>query len=438
MSYGMLHDVLEFLQHHEETHPVGSHPKCFATWRTTLETEFQSHISDHLSEASSSKELVAIKDIFRGCVQYRADMHARAWDDLMKGRGAPIIATRMSPWDHLLTVTQIAQRTPEWYEEGRRLLTASEFWKLLDSPRTYSNLIVSKLPPSPTAAPRPAQRLACQYADMNAMDWGTCLEAVVKHVLKEQKGWSITDLGRIRYSNSTLPLAASPDGLITDGPPDVVGNLVEIKCPRTRVLDAAAVPFEYWCQMQIQMECTNRPFCEYIEVKFELNKLQSSVREYLETTGDTAHQNSLIALVQNTETCEMRYVYGFEAPFNSICTDGSGLAEYETVLEFTVWSCQAIRHVQIPRDSDWFQSVVPLIEQFATDLEDAQIGKWKPIPPLERKKRAPVNPVALCAIQDSPPSSPKAALPTPSVEAAVDCGPGGAIAPIAATDQEIP
>jgi hypothetical protein len=428
MNHDMLRDVLEFLQNQEDTHPIGAHPKCFSTWRATTEADFQSHISDHIT----TDFINSANDIFRGCLEFRADMHARAWNDTMKG-SLQSCQTPPSPWEHLLTVTQIAQRTPEWYEEGRRLLTASEFWKLLDTPRTYSSLIVSKLPPAPTAQPRPAQRLACSYADMNAMDWGTCLEAVVKFLLKEQKGWTITDLGRIRYSNSAIPLAASPDGLITAGPVEAVGNLVEIKCPRTRALDSSAVPFEYWCQMQIQMECTNRPACEYVEVKFDLRKVEASVEDYLAGGGA---QTSLIALVQNTETCEMRYIYGFDPTFDSV-RKGHRMGEQETLLEYTAWTCQAIRHVQIPRDAEWFRSVVPLIQQFACDLEDAQTGKWKPIPPLERKKR--VQPAAaMCAIQDSPPSSPQPVPLAPFAQVGADFALAAATPPIASKDLEIP
>lgn len=433
MTHDMLYDVLSFLEHAEETHPVGAHPKCFSMWRATVEAEFQAQIVSHIE---SQQHLKAVLDIFRGCVEYRAATHARAWADSMRIPSAlapPFNTNPPLPWDHLLTVTQIAQRTPEWYEEGRRLLTASEFWKLLDTPRTFSNLIVSKLPLPADAAPRPAQRLACAYADMNAMDWGTCLEPVVKYYLKEQKGWSITDLGRIRHPRGDLPLAASPDGLITDGPSADIGNLIEIKCPRTRPLEASAVPFEYWCQMQIQMECTGRPACEYVEMKFDLAPIPP---EMVEPTLESECA-SCIMLVRNSETCEMRYVYGFDPAFSSIrqkLLQDENSNEYS--VEYTRWSPVALRHVQILRDTEWFCSVLPLIQQFAETLEGALKGTWKPMPPLERKKRVSESVVQQCAIQDSPPASPRAVHPIRAIEDVEGTVPVLAIEPSVATGVE--
>ena len=54
--------------------------------------------------------------------------------------------------------------------------------------------------------------------------------------------------------------------MIESGPQ--AGHLVEIKCPITRLLVEDEIPYEYYCQMQIQMEVTQCPAVEYIEMKF--------------------------------------------------------------------------------------------------------------------------------------------------------------------------
>jgi hypothetical protein len=60
-----------------------------------------------------------------------------------------------------------------------------------------------------------------------------------------------------RIANS----GASPDGLVGDG-------LVEIKCPATAThldtLLAGTVPPKYVPQMQWQMACTDRKFCDFV------------------------------------------------------------------------------------------------------------------------------------------------------------------------------
>ena len=56
----------------------------------------------------------------------------------------------------VLARPQVLQRTPAWYAQGKEILTASEFSKLFDSPRTREGLVLSKVP---GLAPAPAFRL---------------------------------------------------------------------------------------------------------------------------------------------------------------------------------------------------------------------------------------------------------------------------------------
>jgi hypothetical protein len=55
---------------------------------------------------------------------------------------------------------------------------------------------------------------------------------------------------------------ASPDGLVGDD------GLIEIKCPNTathiETLLSEAVPYKYVTQMQVQMLCTGRAWCDFV------------------------------------------------------------------------------------------------------------------------------------------------------------------------------
>jgi hypothetical protein len=61
----------------------------------------------------------------------------------------------------------------------------------------------------------------------------------------------------------TIPMAgASPDGLVEDG-------MVEIKCPESAtflevLLSQNPVAGKYFAQMQWQMRCADRPWCDYV------------------------------------------------------------------------------------------------------------------------------------------------------------------------------
>lgn len=387
----MIHDIVEFIRSMEEVLPLGSHPACWATWMAQVKDRWKQTFHDTADTALDPIQREEADWIFHGILEYRQVLHDAAWDNICGAAASPMNKKQKADttWKELFHQPQIPQRTAEWYAEAKTILTASEFSKLFETPRVWSALVLSKCPATATTETKAPSRLACSRAEMNALDWGTCLETVVKQVLARKKGWDIRDLGRIRHRGG-LPIAASPDGiLVNDGPH--AGNLIEIKCPLSRILDRSTIPFEYWCQMQIQMEVTDRPACEYVEMKFTLE----AVAEEAAAAESLLAENEL-ALVQDRTTLECFYVYEGDPR-------GAGGA---IVLERMKWSVEDMRHTQVPRDRAWFASIHPTLTQFWIDVEAARSGTWKPPPPLEKKKPKPV----FCSIVDSPPE-PSSPLP---------------------------
>ena len=76
-------------------------------------------------------------------------------------------------------------------------------------------------------------------------------------------------------------LGASPDGICgpykRDGVSkcDLVGRMLEIKCPSRRKIKYSGevkgeiCPIYYWCQVQQQLECCNLPECDFVQVNIE-------------------------------------------------------------------------------------------------------------------------------------------------------------------------
>ena len=203
------------------------------------------------------------------------------------------------------------------------------------------------------------------------MDWGVRYEPVVKQILETTLGAKIQELGRIRHRKHPR-VAASPDGLIVEAAdPKLVGTLVEIKCPPTRVINDK-IPFDYWCQMQLQMEVCDRPSCEFVEVKFkELDADAKSSQE------DALH--GWIILEGNQESMDLRYIYSDKA------TGEEGWVEIERYQ----WEVAQLRRVTLARDPVWFQASQGDLEAFWKDVEGARQGTWTPPPPLRAKKPAP-------------------------------------------------
>ena len=150
------------------------------------------------------------------------------------------------------------QRTAEWHTARLGKVTASRVADVIAKTKTgygasRANLMADLI----------CERLTGQPASTftNAhMEWGTEQEPHARAAYSARTGELVEEVGFIdhpRIANS----GASPDGLVADG-------LVEFKCPATStMLDTLltqAVPTKYIPQMQWQMACTGRAWCDFV------------------------------------------------------------------------------------------------------------------------------------------------------------------------------
>jgi putative phage-type endonuclease len=94
-----------------------------------------------------------------------------------------------------------------------------------------------------------------------AMEWGTNTEPFARTAYELAKNCMVEQIDFVEHPTIKMS-GASPDGLI-DG-----DGLVEIKCPNTAthleyLLDGVA-PSQYINQMQWQMACTGRAWCDFV------------------------------------------------------------------------------------------------------------------------------------------------------------------------------
>ena len=109
-----------------------------------------------------------------------------------------------------------------------------------------------------------AERLTGQPAQSYtnaAMQWGTETEPQARAAYEFFRDATVVQVGLVPHP--TIPMtAASPDGLVGDD------GLVEIKCPNTAThidtLLGQSVPGKYGTQMQWQMACTCRQWCDFV------------------------------------------------------------------------------------------------------------------------------------------------------------------------------
>ena len=303
------------------------------------------------------------QSILEAILSFREDIFAASFE-------TNITSPPITGWEWLLTTEQMPQRTEEWYLQKANLLTASEIAGIWRGVKSRNNLVLSKVNPQPTGN----KRIACLKNETLPMDWGVRYEPVVKEVLEKTIGCKIQDLGRI-YHRTIPGLAASPDGLITQGPSEYVGSLVEIKCPTTRVI-TDEIPFDYWCQMQIQMEVCDIPRCEYVEVKID---------EKESTEG------GWVSLDVHKETDELKYQYHSGKPLED--------PAWITV-ETYPWSLKQIRRTTVHRDTEWFRMSNEDITTFWKDVNSVRAGTLTIEGPKKRKVEPEIPETAMFQIED--------------------------------------
>ncbi len=156
------------------------------------------------------------------------------------------------------------QRTEEWFAARAGKVTASRVADVIAKTKSgYSasranylaDLVVERLTGKPAATFSNA-----------AMEWGTEQEPAARAAYSAKTGILVEEVGFIDHPTVAMS-GASPDGFAEEG-------LVEIKCPNTAThleyVLAQLPPLKYFTQMQWQMACTGRPWCDFVSFDVRL------------------------------------------------------------------------------------------------------------------------------------------------------------------------
>ena len=151
------------------------------------------------------------------------------------------------------------QRSTEWFNARLGKVTASRVADVIAKTKTgYS-----------TSRENYMAQLVCErmtgtqgesYSNA-AMQWGTDQEPLARAAYEAIKDVLVDEVGFITHP-TIIAAGASPDGLVSDD------GLIEIKCPNTAThidtLLSDKVPSKYNTQMQWQMACTGRKWCDFV------------------------------------------------------------------------------------------------------------------------------------------------------------------------------
>ena len=150
------------------------------------------------------------------------------------------------------------QRTDDWFAARLGKVTASRVADVIAKTKTgygagranyMADLVVERL----------TGKKASSFTNA-AMEWGTEQEPYARAAYSAKTGILVEEVGFIDHPTVAMS-GASPDGFAEEG-------LIEVKCPNTAThleyVLAELPPLKYFTQMQWQMACTGRPWCDFV------------------------------------------------------------------------------------------------------------------------------------------------------------------------------
>lgn len=161
--------------------------------------------------------------------------------------------------DFILSGAMIQQGTPEWFKQRLGKVTASKVADVVARTKTgwgasranyAAQLIVERL-----------TGIALESFINAAMQWGTETEPQARAAYSFFTDHTVVEVGFIDHPAIVMS-GASPDGFVGDD------GLIEIKCPNTAThidtLLGEEIDGKYIKQMQWQMACTRRKWCDFV------------------------------------------------------------------------------------------------------------------------------------------------------------------------------
>jgi putative phage-type endonuclease len=150
------------------------------------------------------------------------------------------------------------QNSPEWFAARCGKVTASRIADVVAKTKTgVSAMRVNYM------AELLAERLTglpVEGFKSEAMKWGSEVEPEARAAYEFYRNQTVAEVGFVLHPNIDQS-GASPDGFVGED------GLVEIKCPNTAThmdtLLGQSVPAKYVNQMQWQMACTGRKWCDF-------------------------------------------------------------------------------------------------------------------------------------------------------------------------------
>ena len=296
--------------------------------------------------------------------------------------------------DFIANLPQPEQRTQEWFEMRKNMITASCAAQVIgENPypkQTPDDLILDKL------------NLGPKFLDNKYVHHGKKYEEIATKIYEEIYNVRVKEYGLIPHiSQPIIPfVGASPDGIasfqtLSNEFSPMIGRMLEIKCPYSREIvtqgkiDGEICPHYYHCQVQQQLECCDLEYCDFwqctIDEFYSKEELLNDEKQlnYKEEQNLDLHipvncrQGCIIQLLPKnkiTQFClfDAKYIYPKNINMNQYEYDQWLLDEITNLYKnhsdlmkdyvfdrVLYWKITVCHNVKIKRDRDWWNKVIP-------------------------------------------------------------------------------
>jgi putative phage-type endonuclease len=173
----------------------------------------------------------------------------------------------------------IEQRSPQWYEARKSLITASDAAQALGEGKfgTRAEFFQKKLDAILAHVPK------AMNMNLPPLKWGIKYEPVAAYLYSHLFGLRLHEFGLLVHPEFTF-IGASPDGI------SEAGIMVEIKCPYRRKI-TGEVPGQYYMQMQLQLAVCGLRECDYFECEIEESDVLDASEPYTGRVSSVMRDN---------------------------------------------------------------------------------------------------------------------------------------------------
>ena len=258
--------------------------------------------------------------------------------------------------EYLANLPQPEQRSEEWYKFRKGMLTASDLYKAIGTEGIRRALIIKKCKNSTTNS----------SGIGNACKHGIKYEDIAILIYEKIKNVKIFDYGCIQDKEFKI-FGASPDGICGKGSGNMIGTMLEIKCPTSRKIVDGEVPQMYWKQIQGQLEVCKLWECDFLECKI----IECTKEEFVKSEKE---KGIVIDILYN-DTNNTGFIY---APLHLFPNNYEKWLDNEldkiidndniTFLKISYWILNKMNCVKVKRDPHWFYSKKPEIIKFWNEV----------------------------------------------------------------------